>query len=392
MASKKWKDLSMQRLKVIANNLVLFALLIIGVACKSQNNFDNHKPILKSEKLAKSIGTTVSKIADNITIVFQDQQNNYWFGSKSDGVFKYDVQLKDADRKQRRLTHFTTTDGLCTNSILGIQEDDSGNIYFDTPNGVSKFDGQQFTTLEVVTNNYFKNEWVLKPTDLWFTMGFDKSGPFRYDGKVLYHLEFPKTKQEAIFYTKYPDVSFNPYGIYIIYKDSKGHVWFGTASLGLCRYDGQSINWLYEVDLTETPNGGDFGFRSIIEDKAGYFWFNNTHSRFEILSNSVAKDGTNYLNYRKEKGIGKETDKGALAYPYFLSVVEDNQGDLWMVTYDEGVWRYNGKELVQYLVKEGEATVLLYSIYKDRQGVLWLGTPNHGAYKFNGKTFEKLEL
>ncbi|MBK7305429.1 MAG: hypothetical protein IPO72_19175 [Saprospiraceae bacterium] len=28
-------------------------------------------------------------------------------------------------------------------------------------------------------------------------------------------------------------------------------------------------------------------------------------------------------------------------------------------------------------------------MYKDKQGNLWLGTPDNGVFKFNGDTFEK---
>jgi len=69
---------------------------------------------------------------------------------------------------------FTTQDGLINNRILGVQEDKLGNVYFDTPEGVSKFDGQQFTTLKVTENSAKKNEWKLAPTDLWFGTGSPK--------------------------------------------------------------------------------------------------------------------------------------------------------------------------------------------------------------------------
>ena len=58
-----------------------------------------------------------------------------------------------------------------------------------------------------------------------------------------------------------------------------------------------------------------------------------------------------------------------------------------MATYDEGVWRNNGKNLLHYPVKDGDKEVLLFSIYLDRQGMLWLGTQGAGVYWFNGEAF-----
>ncbi len=362
-------------------NITFQAVLIFGIlttisSCNGQNKSES----LKTQEKAITIGKTVSELYEGITVIYQDKKNNLWFGSK--GVYKYDGE---------NLVLFTIQDGLCSNAILGIQEDKYGNIYFDTPEGVSKFDGGKFITLEVIESDSSKNEWKLESNDLWFRMGWNKNGPYRYDGKSLYYLEFPKTNQADEFYSKYPNASYNPYGIYTLYKDSKGTVWFGTSSLGVCRYDGKSISWLYERHLTETPEGGSFGIRSIIEDKDGYFWFCNTRYRYEILPNSIEKNGTSLINYKVENGIGYSNDNSEIDYPYFMSIVEDNNGDLWMASYEEGVWRNNGKELIHYPIKDGETDVLIFSIYKDNQGTLWLGTHNAGAYKFNGKTFEKFK-
>ena len=71
-----------------------------------------------------------------------------------------------------------------------------------------------------------------------------------------------------------------------------------------------------------------------------------------------------------------------------MSIAEDNEGHLWMATYDGGVWKNDGTQLVHYPIKEGEKNVLLFSIYKDKHGVLWLGTHNAGAFRYNGSKFE----
>ena len=65
--------------------------------------------------------------------VFQAKNNDYWFGSDDRGVYRYDGKT---------IVNFTTKDGLVGNRIRGIQEDKSGNIYFTTYEGISKFDGQ----------------------------------------------------------------------------------------------------------------------------------------------------------------------------------------------------------------------------------------------------------
>jgi ligand-binding sensor domain-containing protein len=355
--------------------LLLLGLFTTFSACKGQNNDKNKEPHNDAIKL----GTLVSELDEKIWAIYQDSKNNMWFGGNKKRVFKYDGE---------RLILYTNKDGLIGSNILGIQEDRVGNIYFDTSEGVIKFDGQQFTALEVAENSAVKNDWKLEPNDLWFRMGWNNSGPYRFDGEYLYHLQFPKNEMENEFNSKYPNASFNPYGIYYIYKDTKGSIWFGTSSLGVYHFDGNDISWMYEKHLTETPEGGSFGIRSIIEDKDGYIWICNPKYKYKILSNSAKTNELKQINYQRELGVKNRKIENL----YSLSMALDNNGGLWMATYDDGVWRSNENELIHYPIKDGDIEALLFSIYKDNEGVLWIATQNAGVYKFNGDTFEKFEL
>lgn len=371
-------------MKIVKLPIIYHVFLIMLLSsCNAQTTSNNKQDKSTIPDTATQIGVVVSVMDGSPNIVFHDKQNNYWFGVKERGMYKYN---------ENGLVLYSKKDGLCSNDILGIQEDTLGNIYFDTFNGVCKYDGQKFTTLEVVHIDSTKNEWKLEPGDLWFRMGWNSNGPYRYDGNALYQLEFPKTEQEDKFNAEYPNVSFNPYGIYFLYTDSKGVAWFGTSSLGVCRYDGKSIRWLYEEHLTTTPGGGAFGIRSILEDKDGYFWFTNSRYRYDILAGNSEENGSSHINYRKLKGVGYSNENGEVDFPYFMSVVEDNDGDLWMATYDEGIWRNDGKQLIHYPIKDGDKDVLVFSLYKDNHGILWLVTHNAGVYKYNGRNFEKFEL
>lgn len=349
------------------------SMLIFFPSCKEQGA---RKELNQIQNNSLSIGTLVSEIDSKIWAVYQDQRGNYWFGSNGNGIFQFDGKI---------LKQFIKEDGLCSDTILSIQEDHKGNIYVDTPEGVSKFDGQQFTTLKVVENNSAKNQWKSEPNDLWFRMGWDNNGPFRFDGEHLYRLQFPKNKMEDEFYLKYPNASYNPYGVYFIYKDSKGTIWFGTSSVGIYQYNGSEIRWMYEKHLTETPEGGSFGIRSIIEDNDGYIWISNPTYKYKIVPNNSTTNKLNPVEYQREFGM----ESKGLESLYFLSMTLDNSGDLWMVSYDNGVWRNNGKELIQYPIKDGERNIPLFTIYKDKQGKLWVGTQNDGVYTLTGDNFEK---
>ena len=347
---------------------LLFCTAALLFACGGKSGQQPTKSCLRA------IGTVVSGSDLKATMIYQDHRNDYWFVSGGKGVYRYDGQS---------LVLYTTADGLCSTAVVAIQEDKHGNIYFDTTDGVCQFDGEKFSTLAVADTVKEPEKWTSQPDDLWFRMGWDSDGPFRFDGEKLHHLVFPKNKMEAEFYAKYPNVSFNPYGIYDLYKDSKGGLWFGTSSLGLYYFDGKTVRWMYEHELTETPQGGAFGIRSVIEDQQGYFWICNPTYKYKVLPADTASSGLQPLNYTREPGVSHPKVKDM----YFMSMAQSDNGDLWMMTNDDGVWRNTGKEFIHYPVKDGERNVPLYSIYKDHQGVLWLGTQGEAVYRYDGGSF-----
>lgn len=320
----------------------------------------------------------VTGLPDGIMVIFQDSKKNYWFGSKENGVYYYDGNS---------FKQFTQEDGLHSNRIRGIQEDPSGNIYFDTGEGISKFDGKQIEQL--VLSEDPNPEWKLGPNDVWFEGYWGKKGPYRYDGKQLYHMQLPKHEFEEEFYVNTPNASYDPYEIYKIYKDSKNYIWMGTGTFGACRFDGGSLTWVSEREMTEIDPGPAPGVRSILEDEEGNFWFSsNVNHKYQVPEFKAAVS-TEKPKYQKLKGIDTSGEQGM--NPYFMAITQDTKGDFWMVTYDSGAWRYDGKRLVHYPVKYENKEVLIFTIYKDRQDQLWLGTHNAGAMKFNGKTFERFK-
>lgn len=325
---------------------------------------------------------TVEELGKNIMLVYQDRKNNYWFGSWEDGLYKYDGQS---------ILHFTTENGLPDNRIEEIKEDQSGNMYFNTSRGIIRSDGEKFHLLEVADSG---NGWNLESKDLWFKDGWNSGYVFRYDGNVLYKLQLPKTKLGEDYILSNPTHP-NPYTVYSIYKDSKGNIWFGTGGLGALRYNGKSFDWILERDVLEIlnePTEGANGVRSIIEDREGYFWFNSMF-RYRVYDDKqLASNNMDSTFYSREKSIGSLDGQGDGKIYEYLSIVKDDNDDLWIATYDTGVYHYDGRNIKHHPVKDDTRQINLFTIYKDYAGQLWLGTQEAGAYKFNGQTFEKFRL
>jgi ligand-binding sensor domain-containing protein len=317
------------------------------------------------EKAPTTKGVAVPGLGASAMYVFQARNDDYWFGSNDRGVYRYDGKA---------LVNFTTKDGLVSDRIRGVQEDKAGNLYFTTYEGISRYDGRGFTTLTAPAKADATG-WRLHPDDLWFVGPPDAGVVFRYDGRTLHRLAFPSTRLgdehfERMPRSKFPNAVYSPYDVYCIVKDRKGHLWFGSTCVGVCRYDGTSFDWLTDKTLTEAP------VRSILEDRTGNFWF--TYSGHRSLDGFKAVDGFGKIQPRAEGTIVEG-----------LSVVEDDSGRMWTAALRAGVYRYNGKQKVSYPIREGATPVEVFTVYKDNRGDVWLGTHNGGAYKFNGKAFEK---
>jgi len=365
-------------------NCIILIALFPFLACSSghRGSVDGHA---EEDKMsgAEAIGEIVSEITSNPMCVFQDSRNNYWFGGAEEGVYKFDNQ---------NLILYTKDDGLCSHTVLGIQEDKIGNLYFDTTEGVSKFDGLKFITLEPVKTSDTYGQWKLQADDLWFRVGWNHPGAFRYDGESLYELEFPTNGLGDAFNRKYPSVSFSPYGVYSIYKDSKGSVWFGTSSLGACRYDGEKISWVNEHHLVETEGGGSPGIRSILEDKNGDYWFSNTRYRYEVMSETTTLNGTIHADFNKADGLEINEGNGKIEFPYFMSIAEDQHGSIWIATYSDGIWKSDGDKLIQIPIHCDVKEPTLFSVYIDNLGSTWLTSHNAGVLKLNNDAFEKFKI
>ena len=117
-------------------------------SAQKDNGIDQKAPVAK--------GKFVSELGKSAMYVFQAKNSDYWFGSNDRGVYRYDGKV---------IVNFTTKDGLCSNRIRGVQEDNSGNVYFTTYEGISKFDGKSFTMLRVSASS-LPTDWKKEPDDL----------------------------------------------------------------------------------------------------------------------------------------------------------------------------------------------------------------------------------
>ena len=97
-------------------------ILIIGTSCSGQIRKDLSKENASELEIASAnqqmfIKTQSTNTGDNVNSSIQDKEGNLWFGTTADGIYKNDGKL---------FTHFTMTNGLNSNTVWCILEDESG--------------------------------------------------------------------------------------------------------------------------------------------------------------------------------------------------------------------------------------------------------------------------
>lgn len=312
-------------------------------------------------------GDTVAQWGDNIMVIFQDRQHVYWMGSWESGLYRWDG---------KSIVQFTTKQGLPSNRVDEIKEDKEGNLLIVSrhpDSRVARFDGRVFTVLTPQKSE----DWKLQPDDIWLK-GPNWGQVFRFDGKVLHELTVPNP----------PNLP-RPFEIYSIYKDNKGNIWLGTNPLGVCRYNGKTFDWIVEEDVTELHGGPANGVRSMTQDTMGAFWF-NTRYKYFVNDNVQAPHKTFYSRQKTGLENAEEAKKGDVSE--FLSILSDKKGSLWMATYQDGAWKYDGAYLQHFPIQENGKDIHLFCVFEDDKGDIWLGTPENGVWKYNGRSFERLKF
>lgn len=153
-------------------------------------------------------------------------------------------------------------------------------------------------------------------------------------------------------------------GVYDIMRDKNKRVWVATFSGGISFFDNNpSVFYHLAHQVSERNSLINNNVNSVLEDKNGLLWFatDNGISRWDRLNN------------KWDTFVKKHTVKPQV----FLSLCEDNDGNIWAGTYSSGLYILDGKTGNQIFNTENVFSELtgkyIFDIYKDSQDDIWLG-------------------
>lgn len=297
----------------------------------------------------------------NIRCFYEDANGNIWMGTDGDGLLKFDG---------KKFQKYTISEGLSANHVRSIIQDNAGNFWISTIEGLDIYNGMFFKNVLSTKATGYKNtscSYKDKEGILWFGTN---DGVYKVNN---FNIEYISIAAEA------GDKKTNrAYYVHCIVQDKKGVFWFGTEFNGLCRYDGKQISFIKEKGLD------DDAIRSIIIDKQGLMWFGNSTGLY-TYNGKLLKNLSE--NSKVENTENKNINTKNLRKIW--SIKEDALGKIWVGTIEKGVW-YFDKGINKNLHKsEGLSTEGIRTIYIDKKNKIWFGGENGAVFQYkNGKFVE----
>ena len=82
---------------------------------------------------------------------------------------------------------------------------------------------------------------------------------------------------------------------------------------------------------------------------------------------------------------------GSAWYGNVQCILQDEAGNLWFGTTENGLYKYDGKSFSRFLVADGLNSNNVYCLLQDKDGKIWIGT-TAGLCVYDGKTFTSIQI
>ena len=269
----------------------------------------------------------------------------------------------------------TRQDGLPTNNVSDIVQDDQGFMWFGTRNGLIRFDGYSYKKYTyspldtfTVSDNYISCLLKLKNGKILIGTNFA--------GFCIYDPQLERFDRYQINAAKAGPHSNN---ILTATQDSSGIVWIGTWN-GFAKFDPNSAEIQhYSVPRKNVKFLGTNYVSSIVPSPDGKLWLYSPGNR--VCQYDPANHQFKFIPFAENANGQILLNKGGV-------LLLDNQDNLWIGTEFDGLFKLNikTKKIHKYsLMNKSIASNVITDLFLDKAGIIWVGTLDGGLGSYNKK-------
>lgn len=288
-----------------------------------------------------------------------------------------------------RVKFVTLQDGLPSNAVSDIYQDQKGFMWFSTNNGLARYDGNQMKVYlqdsayasssdrrvkRITEDKDFKYMWIYTASETFYCLDMttghlvdylSEAKGWRAQERPL-HFTQSKLQENGLFYMWGPKDG----GLIVDYRDGNFKVkHLSTKEMEAILPKLQDVKMADKqlVQKWKVPNG-----RVLTDNKGGKWIYNNTGILRKVVGDSLITlrllpNETNYIDYER------------------FNIVEDNHGLVWISTYGKGLFVFNhdlnqGQHFVAN--EKGESPIAsnyLLCITADRRDGVWVSAEYGGV-------------
>lgn len=316
--------------------LVIFAISLFNLSCTDDDGVIQPEDLVQWENLTVQDGL----ISNRVFVTFTDSDSNIWVGT-DEGITQY--------TGDEFITYNTFNNQI--QFIDAITEDQQGNIYAGSSNGLGIFENGAWTFFNSIAGSPVELGVLALHTDandlVW--MGTTFFGLLAFDGSQF--TQFIDQNCELC----------NDVNVFL--EDSSGDLWIGTEG-GLKKFDGNDFDLFQSVD--GLPNDR---IRSLEEDQWGRIWIGTL-------------EGTNVGIY--ENGEFSEISLlNTAPFNAILGIEEDRSGRIWLGLLSEGgLVSFDGAVMRSNRDVDGPGDTPITSVTPGPNGTIVIGTIENGLWTY----------
>lgn len=314
-----------------------------------------------------------------VSVIYQAKNRTLWLGTFG-GVSNFDGKT---------FTSYSKADGLISNSITSIVEANNGQIYIGTEFGLNVLSEGKIKT--ILSNSYISqlkkdkngNVWGLSNRRLFLVvknkpvfselrdshltcLSTNKKGDlfaFVWD-KGIYKRENTSWK----LYQEFPEDIASTYVSKILFDEKYPNKLFVLSNkLGVYSLINKQLSRVFVHDNSSN-------YFTIAQDSKKGLWIGTDRGLYLLNKNKT----TIYFN-----------DTNGLSDNRVHDVFKDNENNMWVSCFSDGLYKYEGDAFIRYVTFKGQnLNFPISSLAADKKNNLLIGSITKGLLKYDGKKIE----